>query len=101
MLLLSLVTALIWAAAWANIVVHCRWSRLLCGFAQVPCAFVVSLQLCFQVGVCTCRLYIHSSQRSLSPAGKGPVRTYGTLLALHRAESLLGKVWVLLECLVY
>ena len=53
-LLLSLVTALIWAAAWANIVVHCHWSRLLCGFAQVPCAAIVSLQLYFQVGANTC-----------------------------------------------
>ena len=53
-LLLSLVTALIWAAAWANIVAHCHWSRLLCGFAQVPCALIVSLQLYFQVGAYSC-----------------------------------------------
>lgn len=47
--LLSVVTALIWAVAWLNVLAHCHWSRLLCGAAQVPCAFVVLYQVYVQV----------------------------------------------------
>ena len=83
MLLLSLVTALIWAAAWANLVAHCHWSRLLCGFAQVPCAFVVSLQLYFQV----IDQYQHTrssteDSRSIALAGRGVRRLWITAVLL-------------------
>ena len=50
-LLLSLLTGIIWAVAWMNIVAHCRWSRLLCGAAQLACASMVSLQACIQVNL--------------------------------------------------
>lgn len=53
--LLSLVTTLIWCAAWFNVIAHCHWSRLLCRAAQVPCAITVSLQLSFQVSTASCQ----------------------------------------------
>ena len=48
-LLLSLLTGIIWAVGWMNIVAHCHWSRLLCGAAQLASASMVALQVCVQV----------------------------------------------------
>lgn len=47
-LLLSLLTGIIWAVGWMNIMAHCHWSRLLCGAAQLASASMVALQVCVQ-----------------------------------------------------